>query len=248
MMLSFIFATNICFSRPLFTGKERDAESGNDYFGARYYASSMGRFLSPDPGWFFATNPTNPQTWNLYSYVLNNPLNAVDPDGFDCVYLNNAGTDVDRDANGNPTGIDQNSNKGECDTNGGKWVNGTVTNVYLSSTSNDVYLTGQAADGSQTSSGTDYVSGGSSSVIVTGDPTSVNGVDGSVLALFQENPLSYESLRSFDPWSARLFGSHWCGPEGAASRLMDWMWPVRPTMSASPLRASRLRAITGVEV
>ena len=31
-----------------FTGKERDTESGNDYFGARYYASSMGRFLSPD--------------------------------------------------------------------------------------------------------------------------------------------------------------------------------------------------------
>ena len=32
-----------------FTGKERDSESGNDYFGARYYGSMMGRFLSPDP-------------------------------------------------------------------------------------------------------------------------------------------------------------------------------------------------------
>jgi RHS repeat-associated protein len=32
-----------------FTGKERDTESGLDYFGARYYASSMGRFSSPDP-------------------------------------------------------------------------------------------------------------------------------------------------------------------------------------------------------
>ena len=31
-----------------FTGKERDSESGNDYFGARYYASTMGRFMSPD--------------------------------------------------------------------------------------------------------------------------------------------------------------------------------------------------------
>jgi hypothetical protein len=31
------------------TGKERDTESGNDYFGARHYLSSMGRFLSPDP-------------------------------------------------------------------------------------------------------------------------------------------------------------------------------------------------------
>ena len=50
-----------------FTGKERDTESGNDYFGARYYASTMGRMMSPDPGWFFATHPDNPQSWNLYS-------------------------------------------------------------------------------------------------------------------------------------------------------------------------------------
>jgi len=34
--------------RSRYSGKERDAESGNDYFGARYYASSMGRFMSPD--------------------------------------------------------------------------------------------------------------------------------------------------------------------------------------------------------
>jgi RHS repeat-associated protein len=67
------------------TGKERDAESGNDYFGARYYASSMGRFLSPD--WSAKEEPVpyakldNPQSLNLYSYVLNNPLSAVDPDG-----------------------------------------------------------------------------------------------------------------------------------------------------------------------
>jgi RHS repeat-associated protein len=36
-------------SRYLSTGKERDTESGNDYFSARYYASSMGRWMSPDP-------------------------------------------------------------------------------------------------------------------------------------------------------------------------------------------------------
>jgi RHS repeat-associated protein len=35
-----------------FTGKERDSESGLDYFGARYYGSNMGRWMSPDPGWF----------------------------------------------------------------------------------------------------------------------------------------------------------------------------------------------------
>jgi RHS repeat-associated protein len=70
---------------PLFTGKERDAESGNDYFGARYYASTMGRFLSPD--WGAKEEPVpyarldDPQSLNLYSYVRNSPLLRTDPDG-----------------------------------------------------------------------------------------------------------------------------------------------------------------------
>jgi RHS repeat-associated protein len=99
---------------PHFTGKERDTESGNDYFGARYYASSMGRFLSPDPGWFSAADSSDPQSWNLYSYARNNPMINIDPAGYDCVYLNATGTDVDRDKDGNVTGIDRNSSKGEC--------------------------------------------------------------------------------------------------------------------------------------
>ena len=68
-----------------FTGKERDAESGLDYFGARYYASSMGRWMSPD----WAENPeavpysklSDPQSLNLYGYVGNNPLSRFDGDG-----------------------------------------------------------------------------------------------------------------------------------------------------------------------
>jgi RHS repeat-associated protein len=63
-----------------FTGKERDAESGLDYFGARYNASTMGRFMSPDPG-NIGVNRLNPQSWNAYSYSLNNPLSLTDPTG-----------------------------------------------------------------------------------------------------------------------------------------------------------------------
>jgi RHS repeat-associated protein len=69
----------------LFTNKERDAETGNDYFGARYYASTMGRFLSPD--WSAKVEPVpyskldDPQTLNLYAYVLNNPVARGDIDG-----------------------------------------------------------------------------------------------------------------------------------------------------------------------
>ena len=68
-----------------FTGKERDTESGLDYFGARYYASNMGRWMSPDwadkPEAVPYSSLANPQSLNLYGYVGNNPLSKADPDG-----------------------------------------------------------------------------------------------------------------------------------------------------------------------
>jgi RHS repeat-associated protein len=68
-----------------FTGKERDSESGLDMFGARYYGSSLARFMTPD----WAAKPIsvpyadfgNPQSLNLYSYVKNNPTTTRDLDG-----------------------------------------------------------------------------------------------------------------------------------------------------------------------
>ncbi len=81
-----------------FTGKERDAESGLDYFIARHYSSNLGRFLQPDefsggPVDAFSSNDplpdsplpyadiTNPQSLNKYSYTWNNPLRHTDPNG-----------------------------------------------------------------------------------------------------------------------------------------------------------------------
>jgi RHS repeat-associated protein len=82
------------FRHPGTTGKERDTESGNDYFEARYYSSAMGRFLSPD--WSAKIEPVpyskldDPQSLNLYAYVQNNPLIRIDVDGHDFVILNDS--------------------------------------------------------------------------------------------------------------------------------------------------------------
>jgi RHS repeat-associated protein len=70
-----------------FTGKERDAETGLDYFGARYYSNSLGRFITPDWSNNATTIPyadlVNPQSLNLYSYVSNRPTVLRDEDGHD---------------------------------------------------------------------------------------------------------------------------------------------------------------------
>jgi RHS repeat-associated protein len=73
------------------TGKERDAETGLDYFGARYFSAAQGRWTSPD--WSAVPQPVpyadlkDPQTLNLYSYVRNNPLSKADVDGHDALWV-----------------------------------------------------------------------------------------------------------------------------------------------------------------
>lgn len=64
-----------------FTGKERDAETGLDYFGARYYSAKRGRFTTVDPLYTWQENLVDPQRWNRYAYARNNPLRFTDPDG-----------------------------------------------------------------------------------------------------------------------------------------------------------------------
>jgi RHS repeat-associated protein len=77
--------TNTCPQNYKFEGKERDTETGNDDFGARYHSSVYGRWLSPDwssvPAPVPYANLTNPQTLNLYAMVSDNPESFADLDG-----------------------------------------------------------------------------------------------------------------------------------------------------------------------
>jgi RHS repeat-associated protein len=64
-----------------FSGKEREANTELDYFGARYYGHKQYRFISVDPVINKAEALANPQLWNLYSYCRNNPVTYFDTDG-----------------------------------------------------------------------------------------------------------------------------------------------------------------------
>ncbi|HUO30004.1 MAG TPA: RHS repeat-associated core domain-containing protein [Bryobacteraceae bacterium] len=72
-------------TNPKFTGQMRDPETTTadqplDFFNVRYFSGAPGRFQSPDPG-NAGADPSNPQTWNMYAYVGNNPLSYTDPSG-----------------------------------------------------------------------------------------------------------------------------------------------------------------------
>ena len=96
--------------RQKLTSKERDIETGLDYFLARYYSSPQGRFTSPDeftggPRELFtfaakaSANPTfyadltNPQSLNKYASCLNNALRYIDPDGHKIKLTNDKDSD-----------------------------------------------------------------------------------------------------------------------------------------------------------
>ena len=70
--------TTTCAQNYKFTGLERDSETGLDQTLFRKYDSRLGRWLTLDR---HRGDPFNPQSWNRYAYVLNNPLNLTDPLG-----------------------------------------------------------------------------------------------------------------------------------------------------------------------
>ncbi len=81
-----------------FTGQDQDTASSLYDFLARRQSPSQGRWISPDPAGRGAVKLVNPQSWNRYAYVLNNPLRLIDSTGLDsCV---GGGDDDDDDDSG----------------------------------------------------------------------------------------------------------------------------------------------------
>jgi RHS repeat-associated protein len=112
-------------SRHKFTGKERDSESGLDNFGARYFTSQMGRFMSPDP---LGGHLEDPQTLNRYAYARNNPVSLTDPTGLDS-YLTCTHTDQNASTCQQETvGYDKNGNAQTA------WVQGATNNGQFTAT------------------------------------------------------------------------------------------------------------------
>jgi RHS repeat-associated protein len=87
-------------ANPKFTGQQRDQETTLDWFNVRYYSGAQGRFQSPDPA-NAGADPSNPQSWNGYAYVGNNPLSYTDPSGM----LTETGGDGGDDGDGGLVGV-----------------------------------------------------------------------------------------------------------------------------------------------
>ena len=111
----FAYRRSLSESSVKFTGKERDAETGLDFFETRYMSSAQGRFTSPDQP-LVDQHAAFPQSWNLYSYVRNNPLKYMDPHGEDCVYTSNQ----------SDSSVTVTLERGDCTKKGGTFVNGTL--------------------------------------------------------------------------------------------------------------------------
>lgn len=110
-----------------FGGYQRD-DSGLDYAQNRYYNSSLGRFITPDP--YKRTAPTsNPNSWNRYAFVRNNPVNRVDSDGLNDTSPQSSGSYsstlvTGTNADGSTYSVNQ---TGQTDANGNQIITMNIT-------------------------------------------------------------------------------------------------------------------------
>jgi RHS repeat-associated protein len=210
-------ASDVCFAASGSTGKERDAESGNDYFGARYYASTMGRFLSPDPQGNSYADFSNPQSWNMYAYVFNNPLKFTDPTGMYCYYGDTdfSSAQGQKDQN-DATQWDYHSNSGECGQNSGQWYDDAYTHGEFDDAGRPDYA---VSTNTQASNSPQPTAGQALQDLQTTIPGLQVDATNWALSTFLPSQLGgrANSFSGQDPF--RLFGTHYCGPGGAGTTV-----------------------------
>ncbi len=122
---------NTCSQNYKFTGKERDPDMHVDYFGARFYEGATGRMYSPDPIMASASRLRDPQRWNAYAYVRNNPMSYVDPDGRDAdsASADSGGGTADDDTNDSTPDSSTEDKKGSAQTGSAQSNGGTSTSI-----------------------------------------------------------------------------------------------------------------------
>ena len=150
-MLSAICINMVCTSRYLFTGEERDTESGNDSFGARYYAEQHRKVPQLGSSGPWAENAADLHSWNSCAYARNNSLSNIDPSGLDCIFFGDTSGTISEIDHGNSA-----QDAEDCANapgGGGQWVNGYTDESQMaydsntdswnisSSDQNDIYYT-----------------------------------------------------------------------------------------------------------
>jgi RHS repeat-associated protein len=183
------------------SGKERDTESGNDYFDARYFGSSMGRFLSPDP---LGGHLELPQSLNKYAYVMNNPLIMTDPTGMDFAVTGCDSSDALHCQRNNDTGQYQYGSYG-YDANGKLSFTATQVGDYGAGGSLADKNTGEAFSGSFDESGIHLTSASGN---ISGQGQFINGT----------NSVDMDGGGAFKGFSAIFFDD--CGKTCVAKAAM----------------------------
>jgi RHS repeat-associated protein len=177
-----------------FAGGFWDSENNGEHFGAREYQNTHGSWLSPDPAGLAAVDITNPQTWNRYAYVGNNPVSHIDPLGLfliDCVWEDCFGGN----SGGGPGYVD-----GLLQTTFNSWgLGGNATVPCLGNDCSGYGTTWKLSD-----TGTDYM-------LLVGSTTGYDPDDGDGPLGAITHSTSWADLGSVATWNSVVAGggSHW---------------------------------------
>lgn len=175
-----------------FTGMNQDTTSNLYDFPAREYGV-QGRWPSPDPAGLSAGRPRDPQTWNRYAYVLNGPLDKIDPCGLDCLVAEEGGGEYDdlRDVG-----------EDDCGNMGGIYVDGSVDTSSLGFDNNGIL-------------NFNYTDANGNDLSVSFDPTSGLLTDQLGNVLFDANnyPLGDADATYLQQLSGQVYGESMAGLE-----------------------------------